>query len=79
MQCSVNTENRSRIQNTQVRLGGAKYEDAICELEKQEMDLWYEQHFKERLKQWKDGGDQIKDKLNTWECIMKTFGGAGGF
>ena len=70
---------REQIQNTLVRLGGAEYEDAICELEKQEMDPWDEEHFKELLKQWKDGDDRIKDKLNEWECIMKTSGEAGGF
>ncbi|XP_068735726.1 protein NLRC3-like isoform X2 [Montipora capricornis] len=67
---------REQIQNTLVRLGGAEYEDAIRELEKQEMDPWDEEHFKELLKQWKDGDDRIKDKLNEWECIMKTSGEA---
>ncbi|XP_068731093.1 protein NLRC3-like isoform X2 [Montipora capricornis] len=67
---------REQIQKTLVRLGGAEYEDAICELEKQEMDPWDEEHFKELLKQWKDGDDRIKDKLNEWECIMKTSGEA---
>ena len=70
---------REQIQNTLVRLGGAEYEDAIREIEKQEMDPWDEEHFKELLKQWKDGDDRIKDKLNEWECIMKTSGEAGGF
>ncbi|XP_068735681.1 uncharacterized protein [Montipora capricornis] len=68
---------REQIQNTLVRLGGAEYEDAIREIEKQEMDPWDEEHFKELLKQWKDGDDRIKDKLNEWECIMKTSGEAG--
>ncbi|XP_068695464.1 protein NLRC5-like isoform X2 [Montipora foliosa] len=67
---------REQIQNTLVRLGGAEYEDAISEIEKQEMDPWDEEHFKELLKQWKDGDDRIKDKLNEWECIMKTSGEA---
>ncbi|XP_068735764.1 NLR family CARD domain-containing protein 3-like isoform X2 [Montipora capricornis] len=67
---------REQIQNTLVRLGGAEYEDAIREIEKQEMDPWDEEHFKELLKQWKDGDDTIKDKLNEWECIMKTSGEA---
>ncbi|XP_068695479.1 nucleotide-binding oligomerization domain-containing protein 2-like [Montipora foliosa] len=67
---------REQIQNTLVRLGGAEYEDAIREIEKQEMDPWDEEHFKERLKEWKDGDDRIKDKLNEWECIMKTSGEA---
>ncbi|XP_068695476.1 uncharacterized protein [Montipora foliosa] len=67
---------REQIQNTLVRLGGAEYEDAIREIEEQEMDPWDEEHFKELLKQWKDGDDRIKDKLNEWECIMKTPGEA---
>ncbi|XP_068695480.1 uncharacterized protein [Montipora foliosa] len=67
---------REQIQNTLVRLGGAEYEDAISEIEKQEMDPWDEEHFKELLKEWKDGDDRIKDKLNEWECIMKTSGEA---
>ncbi|XP_068739675.1 NLR family CARD domain-containing protein 3-like [Montipora capricornis] len=67
---------REQIQKTLVRLGGAEYKDAICELEKQEMDPWDGEHFKELLKQWKDGDDRIKDKLNEWECIMKTSGEA---
>ncbi|XP_068725737.1 protein NLRC3-like isoform X2 [Montipora capricornis] len=63
---------KDQIQKTLVRLGGAKYEDAICEIEKQEMDPLDEEHFKELLKQWKEGDNRITDKLNEWECKMKT-------
>ncbi|XP_068725712.1 protein NLRC3-like isoform X3 [Montipora capricornis] len=63
---------KDQIQKTLVRLGGAKYEDAICEIEKQEMDTLDEEHFKELLKQWKEGDNRITDKLNEWECKMKT-------
>ncbi|XP_068691763.1 E3 ubiquitin-protein ligase DZIP3-like [Montipora foliosa] len=72
-------EYKDQIQNTLVRLGGAEYQDAIHEIEKQEMDPLDEEHFKELLKQWKDGDDRIKDKLNEWECITKTSRHAGGF
>ena len=70
---------KDQIQKTLVRLGGAKYEDAICEIEKQEMDPLDEEHFKELLKQWREGDDRITDKLNEWECKMKTSRDAGGF
>ena len=70
---------REQIQKTLVRLGGAEYEDAIGKLEKEDMDPWDEEHFKELLRRWKDGDDRIKDKLNEWECKMKTSGEAGGF
>ena len=70
---------KDQIQKTLVRLGGAKYEDAICEIEKQEMDPLDEEHFKELLKQWKEGDNRITDKLIEWECKMKTSRDAGGF
>ncbi|XP_068738204.1 protein NLRC3-like [Montipora capricornis] len=63
---------KDQIQKTLVRLAGAKYEDAICEIEKQEMDPLDEEHFQELLRQWKEGNNRIKDKLNEWECKMKT-------
>ncbi|XP_068683707.1 uncharacterized protein [Montipora foliosa] len=63
---------KDQIQKTLVRLGGGKYEDAICEIEKQEMDPLDEEHFQELLKQWKEGDNRITDKLNEWECKMKT-------
>ncbi|XP_068731769.1 uncharacterized protein [Montipora capricornis] len=66
---------KDQIQKTLVRLGGAEYEDAIHELEKY-VGPSDEEHFKERLKQWKDDDDRIKDKLNEWECLRKTSGDA---
>ncbi|XP_068722890.1 uncharacterized protein [Montipora capricornis] len=65
-------EYKDEIQKTLVRLGGDEYNDAICEMEKQEMGLLDKERFKGLLKQWKDGDDRIKDKLKNWECIMKT-------
>ena len=65
---------KGQIQNTLVRLGGAKYEEAIHEIEKQEMNPSDEEHFKEMLKQWKENDNRIKDKLSQWECTD-----AGGF
>ncbi|XP_068685449.1 uncharacterized protein [Montipora foliosa] len=67
---------KDQIQNTLVRLGGAKYEDVIHEIEKHEMGPLNEEHFKERLKQWKDDDERIKDKLNEWECQKTTSGDA---
>ncbi|XP_068721142.1 protein NLRC3-like isoform X2 [Montipora capricornis] len=67
---------RNQIQKTLVGLGGAEYEDAIRKIEEDEMDPWDEDHFKELLKQWKDNDNRIKDKLNEWECIMKSSRGA---
>ncbi|XP_068695879.1 protein NLRC3-like isoform X2 [Montipora foliosa] len=63
---------RKQIQEMLVGLGGAEYEDAIHKMEEEEMDSWDEEHFKELLKQWKDNDNRIKDKLNEWECKMKT-------
>ncbi|XP_068680695.1 NLR family CARD domain-containing protein 3-like, partial [Montipora foliosa] len=63
---------RKQIQKTLVGLGGAEYEVAIRKIEEEEMDPWDEEHFKELLKQWKDNDNRIKDKLNEWECTMKT-------
>ncbi|XP_068722794.1 uncharacterized protein [Montipora capricornis] len=70
-------EYKDEIQKTLVRLGGGEYKNAICEMEKQEMGLLKKEHFKELLKQWKDGDGRIKDKLNKWECLMKNYRDAG--
>ncbi|XP_068725735.1 protein NLRC3-like isoform X2 [Montipora capricornis] len=67
---------RKQIHKTLVRLGGAEFKDAICKVEKEEMDPFDDRHFKELLKQWKDSDNRIKDKLNKWECKMKTSGDA---
>ncbi|XP_068684668.1 NLR family CARD domain-containing protein 3-like [Montipora foliosa] len=40
------------------------------------MDPLDEEHFQELLKQWKEGDNTITDKLNEWECKMKTSGDA---
>ncbi|XP_068696354.1 protein NLRC3-like [Montipora foliosa] len=63
---------RKQIQEMLVGLGGAEYEDAIRKMEEEEINSWDEEHFKELLKQWKDNDNRIKDKLNEWECKMKT-------
>ena len=68
---------RKQIQEMLVGLGGAEYEDAIRKMEEEEINSWDEEHFKELLKQWKDNDNRIKDKLNEWECKMKTSRDAG--
>ncbi|XP_068703182.1 uncharacterized protein [Montipora foliosa] len=74
---AVFCEYKDEIQKTLVRLGGDEYKGAICEMEKQEMGPLDKEHFKGLLKQWKDGDDRIKDKLNKWECLMKNYRDSG--
>ena len=51
------------IKDTLVRLGGAYYRDAIDEFENEIMDLEFEGHYQELLKQWVEDGNSIEDKL----------------
>jgi len=46
-----------------VRLGGAKYEDAIDKLKTECMDPVIEEHYKELLQQWKKDEYVIKEQL----------------
>ncbi|KAL9965349.1 hypothetical protein ACROYT_G029138 [Oculina patagonica] len=55
------------IKDTLVRLGGACYRDAIDDLENENMDPDFEDHYQELLKQWVEGEDSIKDKLDEDE------------
>ncbi|XP_078380840.1 uncharacterized protein LOC144663688 [Oculina patagonica] len=53
-----------KIKNTLVRLGGACYCDAIDDFESESMDPDFDEHYQELLKQWVEGEDSIKDKLD---------------
>ena len=55
------------IRDTQLRLGGADYEDLIDEFKDQEIEFLDEEHFRELLKQWKKEEDDIRDRLNEVE------------
>ena len=46
-----------------MRLGGADIRTAIDNLEHECMDPDFEEHYRERMKQWKKDDDSIKDKL----------------
>ncbi|KAL9965351.1 hypothetical protein ACROYT_G029140 [Oculina patagonica] len=56
-----------KIKDTLVRLGGACYHDAIDVFESENMDPDFEEHYQELLKQWVEGEDRIKDKLDEDE------------
>ncbi|XP_078380837.1 uncharacterized protein LOC144663686 isoform X2 [Oculina patagonica] len=56
-----------KIKDTLVRLGGAYYRDAIDVFENETMDTDFEEHYQELLKQWVEGEDRIKDKLDEDE------------
>ena len=51
------------IRDALVRLGGETFETAIDHLKDECMDPDIEKHYREVLKQWKEDGDSIKDKL----------------
>ncbi|XP_078380833.1 uncharacterized protein LOC144663685 [Oculina patagonica] len=55
------------IKDPLVRLGGACYCDVIDDLENDSMDPDFEEHYQELLKQWVEGEDSIKDKLDEDE------------
>ncbi|KAL9965325.1 hypothetical protein ACROYT_G029112 [Oculina patagonica] len=55
------------IKDTLVRLGGACYHDAIDVFESENMDPDFDEHYQELLKQWVEGEDSIKDKLDEDE------------
>ena len=52
------------IQDALVRLGGADYQSAICDLKKECMDPDFEEHYKELLKQWVVDEFSIKERLD---------------
>jgi len=51
------------IRDALVRLGGERFGAAIDGLKDECMDPDIEKHYRELLKQWKEDGDSIKDKL----------------
>ena len=63
-----------QIRDTLLRLGGARYGDAIDQMRDQEMDPLEEEHFRELLKQWRKLEDDIKDKLNELESEFNQSG-----
>ena len=61
------------IRGPLVRLGGADIRTAIDNLEHECMDPDFEEHYRERMKQWKKDDDSIKDKLEEMEGEMTCF------
>ena len=55
------------IREALVRLGGAHFRAKIDNLEHDYMDPVVEEHYRERMKQWKIDDDSIKDKLEEIE------------
>ena len=60
------------IRETLVRLGGARYGDAMDKITHQKSDPITEEHYKEFLKQWKKNEDCIKDKMNELHSATKS-------
>ena len=52
------------IQDALVRLGGADYQNAVDDLKKECMDPYFEEHYKELLKQWVEDEVSIKERLD---------------
>ena len=52
------------IQDALVRLGGADYQNAVDDLKKECMDPYFEEHYKELLKQWVVDEVSIKERLD---------------
>ncbi|KAL9965324.1 hypothetical protein ACROYT_G029110 [Oculina patagonica] len=61
------------IKVTLVRLGGANYQDAINDLEKECMDPDFEEHYRDLLKQWVKDEASIKDKLDELSRKLEDF------
>ena len=59
------------ISNALVALGGVSYGAAINKLKNECMDPDTEEHYRELLKQWKKDEDNIKDKLEEIEGMLK--------
>ena len=55
------------IQDALVRLGGADYQNAVDDLKKECMDPYFEEHYKELLKQWVWDEVSIKERLEGME------------
>ena len=61
------------IREALVRLGGAHFRAGIDSLEHDCMDPDMEEHYRERMKQWKKDDDSIKIKLEEMEGEMTCF------
>ncbi|KAL9965341.1 hypothetical protein ACROYT_G029130 [Oculina patagonica] len=61
------------IRVTLVRLGGANYQDAINDLEKECMDPDFEEHYRDLLRQWVKDEASIKDKLDELNRKLEDF------
>ena len=61
------------IKDTLVRLGGACYQDAIDDLEKECMDPDFEEHYQDLLRQWVKDEASIKDKLDEFTRKLDDF------
>ncbi|KAL9965331.1 hypothetical protein ACROYT_G029119 [Oculina patagonica] len=61
------------IKDTLVRLGGACYQDAIDDLEKECMDPDFEEHYRDLLRQWVKDEASIKDKLDELNRKLEDF------
>lgn len=61
------------IKDTLVRLGGACYQDAIDDLEKECMDPDFEEHYQDLLRQWVKDEASIKDKLDEFSRKLDDF------
>ena len=67
------------IRETVVRLGGARYGDAMDKIMHQKTDPISEEHYKELLMQWKKIEDRIKDKMNELDSATESSGDEGEF
>jgi len=67
------------IRETLMRLGGARYGDAVDKIMHQKMDPITEEHYKELLIQWKKNEECIKDKMNELDSATESSGGEGEF
>ena len=67
------------IRGMLVRLGGARYGDAMDKIMNQKIDPITEDHYKELLNQWKKNEDCIKDKMNELENATDSTGDEGEF
>ena len=67
------------IREMLVRLGGARYGDAMDKIMHQKTDPITEEHYKELLKQWKKNEDYIKGKMNELDSATESFGYEGEF
>jgi len=67
------------IRETLLRLGGARYGDAIDKIMHQKTDPITEEHYKELLMQWKKNEDCIKDKMNELDSATESSGDESEF